>query len=218
MIASALLILAVANVVRAQVSTASLFPVGFMDDGLSGEAVGTGADGTTFVLSATFAELSVPYTMTLVQDETHVSITAALETAGITVPIDVQCAMGSGEAVCQQVVGSGIDATTITESGAVFLTGVPVGEGAATVTGIATGASRSITFSSSIPTDTDVLPPIISNTRTATLTDPTATATGTDAASIPGLTSGDASLKGGFMIALGLVVPAVLSAVFLSTF
>ena len=49
-------------VARAQVSTVSLFPVGFMDDGLSGEAIGTGADGTTFVLSATFDELDIPYT------------------------------------------------------------------------------------------------------------------------------------------------------------
>ncbi|KAL5503824.1 hypothetical protein ACEPAH_7895 [Sanghuangporus vaninii] len=221
MIASTLLVLAAANVARAQVSTASLFPVGFMDDGLSGEAVGTGVDGTTFVLSATFDELSVPYTMTLVQDETHVSITAALETAGITVPIDVQCAMGGGEAVCRQVVGSGIDATTITESGAVLLTGVPVGEGAAgsvTVTGTATGTSRLITFSSSTPTDTDVLPPIISNTRTATLTDSTATTTGTDAAGNPGLTSGDVSSKDEFMIALGFAVPALISAALLNTF
>ena len=50
--------------VRAQVSTASLAVIGFADDNLQGQAVGTGADGTTFVLSGTFQTFDVPFTCT----------------------------------------------------------------------------------------------------------------------------------------------------------
>ena len=50
--------------VRAQVSTASLAVIGFADDNLQGQAVGTGADGTTFVLSGTFQNFDVPFTCT----------------------------------------------------------------------------------------------------------------------------------------------------------
>lgn len=46
----------------AQVSTVSLSPIGFEDDGLEGEAVGTGPDGTTYILSGTFSSLTIPFT------------------------------------------------------------------------------------------------------------------------------------------------------------
>ena len=49
---------------RAQVSTASLFPVGFQDDGLQGQVAGTGAQGTTYFLSGTFDTFGIPYTST----------------------------------------------------------------------------------------------------------------------------------------------------------
>ena len=45
----------------------SIFPVGFEEDGLQGEIVGTGSDGTTYVLSGTFdpSTDAAPYTSTL---------------------------------------------------------------------------------------------------------------------------------------------------------
>jgi hypothetical protein len=61
---NALLLLAAAFRVQAQ-GTASLFPVGFQGDDLQGSVVGTGADGTTYVLSAPeFDTLGMAYTST----------------------------------------------------------------------------------------------------------------------------------------------------------
>ena len=163
-----------------------------------------------FILSSNSPLISP--SVTLVQDDTHVSITAALETAGIVVPIDVQCDIDGVEGVCRQVVGTGIDATSFTESGAVFLTPVPIGEGATGIdSGIATTRSSvSITFST--PSATDILPPLLSSTGrgTATLTDAISTETGE---AVP--SGGSSIFKTGLMVTLGTVVPAVFSAALL---
>lgn len=46
----------------AQVSTVSLSPIGFTDDDLQGEIAGSGADGTTYILSGIFDSLTIPFT------------------------------------------------------------------------------------------------------------------------------------------------------------
>ncbi|EJD06416.1 uncharacterized protein FOMMEDRAFT_16982 [Fomitiporia mediterranea MF3/22] len=207
MITSALLALAVANVVRAQ-STASLFPVGFQGDDLQGTVVGTGAQGTTYVLSATFGDLGIPYTLTLVQGSTYLSEGADIVTAGITVPIDAECGIQGSNAVCTEVVGSGIDGTTITESGPIFLTAVPV-NGAVNSGATTRSSSPSVTFTGS------QLPPELTQTSDL-LGSLGPTATGSSSGNGGGIGVPGASGSGAMQISIisvSLLLP-VLSVIF----
>ncbi|KAH8100727.1 hypothetical protein DFH11DRAFT_1671050 [Phellopilus nigrolimitatus] len=140
-------------------------PAGFQQDGLNGHVLGTGTEGTTYEFEGTFAALSIPFTMTLVQDATHVSENAVIATSGASLFVDVQCGIVDGQATCTENINEGSSTTVLTESGAVSLIGVPVATGTATAV-----PSQSITSSSASGSSSSLslLPPVITPTQTAT--------------------------------------------------
>ncbi|KAI5116964.1 hypothetical protein M0805_001367 [Coniferiporia weirii] len=211
MFASALIALAFAYVARAQGSVVSVFPVGFEDDGLQGGPVGTGADGTTYAFDATFPTLSIPFTLTLVEDATHVSETAVIATAGETLFVGVECGFSSGIAVCTEIASEDSTSTVFVETGLVSLIGVPVVTGSV----INSSASPSISFSSSQPTDTSssdtasVLPASIPvSTPSATVTTPAATVVTPPAGTATGLSSGASRSA---LAGIGVTIPALMA-------
>ena len=64
--------------------------------------------------------------MTLVEDATHVSEGAIIATALETLHVDVQCGIAGANAVCTEQISDADSTTTIIESGAVELVGVPI--------------------------------------------------------------------------------------------
>ncbi|EJD06415.1 uncharacterized protein FOMMEDRAFT_151676 [Fomitiporia mediterranea MF3/22] len=158
-----LLAFAVANVSRAQLSTASLVDVGFLIEppDQQGQVVGTGADGTTFIVSGTFGEIEVGYTMTVVQDVSHISKGAELVTSSITMPYEVQCELQTdGDAVCTERLDLGV----ITTTQDIILTGIVVSPGgggsggvtaSSATTPIQTKTHHSVTATAAGPDPTD---------------------------------------------------------------
>ncbi|KAH8117727.1 hypothetical protein DFH11DRAFT_1570226 [Phellopilus nigrolimitatus] len=147
----------VAQGVRSQVTTASVFPI--VDGGaatLQGEVVGTGADGTTYILSGTPTEGS-PFTLTLVEDASGVSEHAVAPTGSATLDYNVECGFDSASlGVCTAIIAAGTGAeavsTTRTDSGTVTLIPVAVSTGSGSAATTTSGSGRStITSPSSNP-------------------------------------------------------------------
>ncbi|KAL5486336.1 hypothetical protein ACEPAI_7382 [Sanghuangporus weigelae] len=114
---------------------------------ISGEVIGTGADGTTYVLSASGTDAGdIPFMMTVVQDASHVSEAVSLATG---LGADVQCAYDSqGIGACTLVTeGTGTDANgdagpqTTVISASLSLVAVPVTTASSTSTQPSAGGS-----------------------------------------------------------------------------
>ncbi|EJD06481.1 uncharacterized protein FOMMEDRAFT_144509 [Fomitiporia mediterranea MF3/22] len=152
-----LIVLGIASIQRAcgQVSTASLFPIIDANGGsLQGEVVGTGTDGTTYVLSGSPTNSAPPVTLTLVQDASHVSEFAAESTGSVSAEFHVECGFDSashGVCTLEQILANGANVTTVfsTDSGTVTIIPVPVSSSGATATTPTSTQSANPTQSSS---------------------------------------------------------------------
>ncbi|EJD06463.1 uncharacterized protein FOMMEDRAFT_165256 [Fomitiporia mediterranea MF3/22] len=201
MIASTLFALALVSAVRAQTSTASLLPIGFEGDGLQGEVVGTGTDGTTYVLSGTFDTFSIPFTMTLVEDASHISETANIASELL---INAECTLsGNNQAVCAEtIVVPGSSTTAMSLTGSIELTPIAL----ASNTGGANGSTRSqVTI-----TGTGTTPPSATGASTLPASIPIGSGIGSSSSSngipSPSNTSGASSTRRTtFAFSLGLV-------------
>ncbi|KAL5526261.1 hypothetical protein ACEPAF_7984 [Sanghuangporus sanghuang] len=140
------------NAQQAANATIALLPE-FSGLSISGQVVGTGADGTTYVLSASGTSAGdIPFTMTVVQDASHVSEAVSL---AMGLGADVQCAYDSqGAGACTLVTeGTGTDASgdagpqTTVISTSLSLVAVPVTTASSTSTQLS--ASGSATSSGS---------------------------------------------------------------------
>ncbi|EJD07170.1 uncharacterized protein FOMMEDRAFT_17634 [Fomitiporia mediterranea MF3/22] len=119
--------------IQAQTNASIALP-GFDTESLpiSGEIVGTGADGTTYVISASGTDAGdIPFTMTVVQDATHVSEALTLATG---IGGNIQCGYNTqGVGTCTIVVagagtGTETDAapSTLITTGTIPMVAVPV--------------------------------------------------------------------------------------------
>ncbi|EJD06414.1 uncharacterized protein FOMMEDRAFT_151675 [Fomitiporia mediterranea MF3/22] len=132
MIALAVLFLVLANVAYAQVSTAALLDVefGYSEANQSGIVIGTGAEGTSFIISGTLGAIDRPYTMTVVQDATHYSKGGGVGATDAAIPpYTIQCDLSNTSvAICTEQFA--LLTTTFTES--VSITSVVVSPGTGT--------------------------------------------------------------------------------------
>ncbi|EJD06438.1 uncharacterized protein FOMMEDRAFT_138407 [Fomitiporia mediterranea MF3/22] len=104
MISFAVLVLAIVNIAHAQVSTATIADVGFPVNYQGGIVIGTGAEGTTFILSGTDL-IDRPYTMTVAQDATHISMGSAWDAVVAMPPYnlppyEIRCGLSQSVAIC----------------------------------------------------------------------------------------------------------------------
>ncbi|KAI5118499.1 hypothetical protein M0805_003999 [Coniferiporia weirii] len=98
---------------------------------ISGEIIGTGSDGTTYVISASGTDTGdVPFTMTVVQDATHVSEALSL---GSGLGENAECTYNAqGVGACTLVIegaGTGTESSapeTSVVTGTVLMVAVPV--------------------------------------------------------------------------------------------
>ncbi|EJD06462.1 uncharacterized protein FOMMEDRAFT_151730 [Fomitiporia mediterranea MF3/22] len=190
------LVLTFATLAKASVTSLALPGLG--QNGLQGEVVGKGANGTTYVLSGSFTALTTPFTMTVVEDATHVVETAVLKSAEV---LEVDCSLSGKNAVCTQkaIIQSSTSATTITST--IDFLRVSVSSGTPSRT------SHSTTTSAASGSGSSTLPPSISASTTST-TSTTASSTSSGGAGGSGNTS-DALQNA--RIAFGLALLAFLA-------
>ncbi|KAI5118636.1 hypothetical protein M0805_000012 [Coniferiporia weirii] len=105
------------------------------DDNLQGEIIGTGADGTTYLLSNIVTDTveDEAYTMTFVQDATHISEVLIATMDQISVALNAECSYDATSGLCvavDQDVQDGFSTViTTTQSGSLLQVPVLVSAG-----------------------------------------------------------------------------------------
>ncbi|EJD06437.1 uncharacterized protein FOMMEDRAFT_25715 [Fomitiporia mediterranea MF3/22] len=102
------------TVARAQVSLAELVDAEYLfeEPSAKGLVIGTGAQGTTYLVSGTFYGFDTGYTLTVAQDATHISKGGDAVDGSITLSYEVQCGINNVDMICTERLGVGVETTT----------------------------------------------------------------------------------------------------------